>query len=166
MKTLIKAGHLIEKIGDFLEITLKVWQVIIFSICVFSINIEIFMRFVFSRPTFWSEELARFSMVWLVLLGLGIAVRKKEHIRVDFMIYSCSETIQIIAAWLRYVFVGIFTIVLIIYGFKLLFITYNEISPGLGISKGLLLYLSVPIGAILIFIYLLELILKGYKGTF
>jgi len=165
MRTLIKARHLIEKIGDFLEITLKVWQIIIFSISIFSINYEVLMRYVFNRPSSWSEELSRFSMVWLVLLGLGIGVRKKEHIRVDTIIHSCSETIQIIAAWLRYIFVSIFTIVLIIYGFKLVFITSKQITPGLGINKALV-YLSVPIGAILIFIYLLELIIKGDKDTF
>lgn len=165
MRTLIKARHLIEKIGDFLETTLKVWQIIIFSISIFSINYEVLMRYVFNCPSSWSEELSRFSMVWLVLLGLGIGVRKKEHIRVDTIINSCSETIQIIAAWLRYIFVSIFTIVLIIYGIKLVFITSKQITPGLGINKALV-YLSVPIGAILIFIYLLELILKGYKDTF
>lgn len=154
-----------RKTGDKIEAVLKVWQVAIFIISIFCIAFEVFMRFVLDSPTSWSEELARFSMVWLALLGLGTGIRRKDNIRIDNLIDAFPKTIRDWAAWMRYIVTFIFSLVLLVYGFRIAMINMNQVTPGLGIPMGCV-YLAVPIGAFLMIFYLLELVVEGYRGTF
>src|SRR5690554_2657057 len=154
-----------RKTGDKIEAVLKVWQVAIFSVSIFCITFEVFMRFVLNSPTSWSEELARFTMVWLALLGLGTGIRRKDHIRIDNIIDVFPKPIRALAAWVRYIVTFIFSLVLLVYGFRMAMINMTQITPGLAIPMGYV-YMAVPIGAFLMLFYLLELVVEGYRGTF
>jgi len=154
-----------KRIGDILENFIKYIEISLFLISLISISFEVFMRYVLNSPTSWSEELARFTMVWLTMLGLGVAVRWKEHIRVDNVVDIFPEKMQHIAAWLRFGFVLIFSLVLVIEGIRLIMLNLNQITPGLNIPMGVV-YLSVPIGAGLIIFYLVEQYARGDRETF
>jgi len=154
-----------RKTGDKIEAVLKVWQVAIFTVSIFCITFEVFMRFVLNSPTSWSEELARFTMVWLALLGLGTGIRRKDHIRIDNIIDVFPKPIRALAAWVRYIVTFIFSLVLLVYGFRMAMINMTQITPGLAIPMGYV-YMAVPIGAFLMLFYLLELVVEGYRGTF
>lgn len=43
---------------------------------------QVVMRYVFSAPWAWSEELARYSMVWLAMLGAALASRHAQHVAI------------------------------------------------------------------------------------
>ncbi len=42
--------------------------------------LQIVMRFVFSSPLQWPEELARYLHVWITFIGIGYGIRKGSHI--------------------------------------------------------------------------------------
>ena len=43
---------------------------------------QVVMRYVFSLPTSWSDEIAQYCMLWSVYLSVSWAVRERAHIRV------------------------------------------------------------------------------------
>ena len=43
---------------------------------------QVVMRYVFSMPTSWSDELAIYAMLWSVYISVAWAVRERAHIRV------------------------------------------------------------------------------------
>ena len=43
---------------------------------------QVVMRYVFHRPTSWSDEIAVYAMLWSVYLSCSWAVRERAHIRV------------------------------------------------------------------------------------
>ena len=43
---------------------------------------QIVMRYVFSAPTSWSDEIAVYAMLWSVYISASWAVRERAHIRV------------------------------------------------------------------------------------
>ena len=43
---------------------------------------QVVMRYVFHRPTSWSDETAVYAMLWAVYLSCSWAVRERAHIRV------------------------------------------------------------------------------------
>jgi TRAP-type transport system small permease protein len=45
---------------------------------------QVCTRYVFGFSFKWSEELARYLMVWMVMLSASVALRDNAHIRVDF----------------------------------------------------------------------------------
>ncbi len=44
---------------------------------------QVFMRFVLAEPAEWTEVLIRFSLVWMVFLGIAPAFRQGAMVRVD-----------------------------------------------------------------------------------
>jgi TRAP-type C4-dicarboxylate transport system permease small subunit len=42
------------------------------------------MRFLLNSPRTWTDEVASYSLLWMVFLGLGYTLSSGAHIRVDF----------------------------------------------------------------------------------
>ena len=49
-------------------------------------SLQVVLRFVFSEPQPWAEEINRYCFVWATFLGAAIAVAKGTHIRVTVLI--------------------------------------------------------------------------------
>ena len=62
-----------------LEEVIAGFGVVIMCIMVF---FQVVMRYVFSLPTSWSDEIAQYCMLWSVYLSVSWAVRERAHIRV------------------------------------------------------------------------------------
>ncbi len=67
-------------IDEYFEETLVVC---ILLFLVFSVNIEVFRRYVLNASGAYSEEISRFALIWLVYLGVPWAVKRKRHIVCD-----------------------------------------------------------------------------------
>lgn len=48
------------------------------------LNIGVFSRYVMNSPVIWSEELARFLLIWITFVGASVAVYKKEMLSFSF----------------------------------------------------------------------------------
>lgn len=51
-------------------------------IMAFMVFFQVVMRYVFSLPTSWSDEIAIYAMLWSVYISVAWAVRERSHIRV------------------------------------------------------------------------------------
>jgi C4-dicarboxylate transporter DctM subunit len=49
---------------------------------------QVFSRYVLEAPPTWSEELARWVFTWMIFLGIPVAVRRGDHIRVDMFLLA------------------------------------------------------------------------------
>jgi len=45
---------------------------------------QVVMRYVFQNPPYWSEELARFLMVWVSFLGFNVVLLRRSEMTVTF----------------------------------------------------------------------------------
>lgn len=53
-------------------------------VLVFPVTLQIFSRFTDFVPTYiWTEEMARFLFVWMVMIGAMVGVRESAHFDVD-----------------------------------------------------------------------------------
>lgn len=48
------------------------------------LNVGVFTRYVMNDPVIWSEELARFLLIWITFVGASVAVRKNEMLAFQF----------------------------------------------------------------------------------
>jgi TRAP-type transport system small permease protein len=54
------------------------------AILVFPVSLQVFSRYTQLLPHYiWTEEMARFLFIWMVMLGAMIAVRENSHFDVD-----------------------------------------------------------------------------------
>jgi C4-dicarboxylate transporter DctQ subunit len=108
----------------------------------------------------WIDEATLFGLAWLVFLGLGLALERRNHIAMTAILDGLSPSAgrvvhaAINATGLR------FCLLLTKFSFDLALFIYNsgQISPTLGTTM-LWLYAPLPIGfALLSLRYLLELV--------
>lgn len=87
-KTVNRAGR---KIFDFLEVHLAAF---IFFVLILTIAVQVFSRYVLSRPLPRVFELSVYSFVWVIYLGACFAKRFNKHIRFDIIYRKFSKKIQ------------------------------------------------------------------------
>jgi len=96
---------------------------------------QVFSRYVLNHSLFWSEELARYLLIWLTFLGASAAYHRKAHPGIDVLYARLSAPLQrtaAIATWTASMFLfG----VMIVYGMKFAWFVRYQISPALYLPK-------------------------------
>lgn len=120
---------------------------------------QVASRYVFNNSLPWTEEAARYLMIWGVLLGVNLAYLKGYLISINFFTAKLSMEIRSILRIIRTILSLFFTGILTYYGFHLCVLGANMESPATGIKYSWI-YMSVPLGAGLLFLLFL---LKPFK---
>ncbi len=84
----------------------------------------------------WVVESAQFSFMWLALLGIPTALRKKEHISLEFLLNRAGSSIRKTIEILIHLLVMAVGATIAYSGIHLIFSLYDTFSPGMGISMG------------------------------
>lgn len=75
-----------RKIIDLYFRFLKVVLTILMGVLIVPVFLQIFSRYVGFIPRYiWTEELARFCFIWIILVGAMVAMRTNEHFTVDLL---------------------------------------------------------------------------------
>ncbi|WP_413698727.1 TRAP transporter large permease subunit [Psychromonas sp. KJ10-10] len=72
--------------NQFLEKTLKVFLVTLLAVMSMLIVYQVVARYVFNSPSAMSEELLRFSLIWLGILGVALCFIKSTHLSLPLLI--------------------------------------------------------------------------------
>jgi len=131
----------------------------IFSLMVLVVFAQVVWRFVFNNPFPWSEELARYLQVWLILLASVACIRKGRHLAVDFFTQVLPFKVAKIFKLLSLVCILLFTGVLFVVSIHLIQITIHQITPAIRVPI-MVVYLAFPVSAFLMFMETLILFLK------
>ncbi len=144
---------------DPLRAAVRAVVVLLFAAIVVVVFAQVVSRFVFNAPFSWSEELARYLQVWLILLGSAACVRRGLHLTVDYAVHSLGPRRQRDLRLLALAGVIFFLGVVIVSGIALISATANQTTPALEIPIRVV-YLALPIGALLM---LIEALAAGYE---
>lgn len=75
-----------KKLLDLYFRFLKVLLTVLMGVLIIPVTIQILSRYVGIIPRYiWTEELARFCFIWIILVGAMIAVRENEHFTIDLL---------------------------------------------------------------------------------
>lgn len=117
------------------------------------IAIGVIARYVTQNPMVWSEEVARFMMNWMALLGVSIGIRRHSHLGLYYFVSKTPVYVQRLARLLSNSLIIVFLFLLSIYGFKMVIAAKTQIEPTTGIPMNYPL-LCVPLCGILAIIQL------------
>ncbi|QQK78830.1 TRAP transporter small permease [Salicibibacter cibi] len=125
------------------------------------VSYNVFMRFVMNSSSSWAEELARFSFVWLVLIGISYGIKRQRHISVDAVLMLFKARGKIIINIIANFLFLIFAVTMVYFGFEITSTTFDrgQITPGLQIPMGAV-YLAAPVGMFLASVRLIQHIWK------
>tara|TARA_Y100000589_G_scaffold134080_1_gene128106 strand:+ start:142 stop:624 length:483 start_codon:yes stop_codon:yes gene_type:complete len=75
-----------KKLLDLYYSFLKIMLTALMGILIIPVTMQILARYIDFIPRYiWTEELARFCFIWIVLVGAMIAMRDNEHFTVDLL---------------------------------------------------------------------------------
>lgn len=112
----------------------------------------VFTRYALGNQASWSEELARFLLIWIGILGSAYASSKHYHLAIALLSPKLSSNSQQKLSVLITVLIILFAFfVLVIGGGRLIYITQvlGQTSPALQIPMTLV-YIVLPISGLLI----------------
>lgn len=75
-------------LDEFVEVYLASAALILFSVLVVA---QVFMRYVVGTSLTWSEELARFALVWFVWIAGSYAVRYQRHVKFNVLVNAIGN---------------------------------------------------------------------------
>lgn len=143
-----KSTLIFDKTNRFLEIML----IAIFAVLVFDVLFQVFSRYILNTSFSWTEELARFSLIWLSILGAAYLNAKREHLSMDFLYRKLSTSSKKKMSILIEVFIFLFAlVVMVIGGMNLVYTTLHlgQLSGTLRIPLGYV-YAIFPLCGVLI----------------
>jgi TRAP-type C4-dicarboxylate transport system permease small subunit len=122
----------------------------------------VFGRFVLNKTPQWGEEVALLNMVWLSMVSAVLAEMDDNHIRMNIIDRLLNKKLIRIRELVFNAINAAFSLVLIVEGFRLAFLTRKSIMPGSRLPVPIL-YLSVPFASIFLLIVILNKFVK--KGV-
>lgn len=96
----------------------------------------------------WTEELARFAMIWLTFAGTTLALEQRRHLSVQYFLNLTKKPTQKVVRGLSQFIVIFFYGVITMYGFKLSKLSFMTKSSTLQWPMGLI-YAILPITSLM-----------------
>ena len=119
-----------------------------------------------------TEEIARFLLIWISLLGGAVAFGEKAHLGVDYFVGKFDLAAQKLIAIIGQIIILIFAVsIFIVGGSNIVMNNMQQLAPALGPQFGLQMghvYLALPIARAFMIIFtverILELVLSKEQG--
>jgi len=141
--------------------------VILMTLMVLNVLWQVFTRFIMNDPSSFTDELARYLLIWLGLLGAAYVTGQKMHLAIDYLL---NKTKPAVKSKLEYVInssIFLFALfIMVIGGVNLVSLTLylEQISAALQIQLGYV-YIVLPLSGILIMFYTGVSIIEQYKDN-
>lgn len=98
------------------------------AVLIFPVSLQIFSRYTELIPAYiWTEEMARFLFVWMIMIGSNVGVREAAHFTVDIFPLLRPRA-EAIVTLLSGVFILLFGLVFLIWGIEFTQFAMNRIS--------------------------------------
>ncbi|MEL4014206.1 TRAP transporter small permease [Dryocola clanedunensis] len=127
---------------------------------------QVFSRYVLNQPSTLTDELARFLMIWVGLLGASYTVGAQRHLSIDFLAMLLPEQkkplLSMVVNTLILLFAGL---VIVSGGLKLIDKTLatGQLSAAMQIPMGYV-YIVLPLSGAIMMLYSLYFILSDARA--
>lgn len=133
---------IIRKINDIAAICLMA----LLAICVIA---QVIWRYALGTPLTWSEELARYLQIWMVMLGAAVMMRKGGHLAIDLVTASLPPKVKRVTDILVYIAIIVFFGIVVWQGIPVTMNAMKQHSPAMQANMGYV-YMALPVGGALI----------------
>ena len=146
-----------QTITKIFDAFLKNFLVFLMAVLVTAVSWQVISRYAFASPSSWTEEVARFLLIWIGVLGAAYAFRTGVHLGLDVLPKKLTgkarESLKLFTLFMVAAFAFA---VLVIGGGNLVVLTWElkQYSAVLGLPIAFV-YSVIPITGILICFYAL-----------
>lgn len=145
---------------DMLETAIR-WTIVgLLAVMVIAIGSQVFARYIFHQSLYWTEELGRHVMVWMIFLASVVCVRRGFHLSITLLKERLSPHKQAMMQMLGAAVLAYFFYMMIVHGWSLTQKTMMQRSSALHYPMGWV-YASLPVSGLLMFIVNLEVLVNA-----
>lgn len=137
---------------------------IFYTQIVLVIGVEVARRFLLQAASLWGEEIARYSLIYLVWIGASYAVRTRTHIRVDLIFGLVPRRHHIWIHTLAEFATLVFCVIAFYFSVRPIFsaIEFGAVTEGLRISRAYALA-AVPLGFALTTVRVIQNLVRDFS---
>lgn len=158
-----KLQLVVLRISGALDVVASIVTSLAIVVLVATVLLQVVARYIFQQPPAYTEELARYSMIWAGLIGATMAFKRRFDPALMNGVKRGPQWLQVAAEIVRSVVVLIFLVPILVYCF---------FGPGMNPARGFLLRhsktmaealpfstvwvaIAVPLMIVLVFVHLL-----------
>jgi TRAP-type transport system small permease protein len=153
---------LVKKLFDLYYRLLQILITILMFVLIIPVSMQILSRYTGLIPRYiWTEEIARFCFVWIVMLGAMIAVRDGTHFDVD-VLPKGSARAQALSRILVHSAMFAASLIFLVYGWEFAQSGAKQLSEIASLPM-LTIYIAWPLAGATMALFLLEKFLEDVK---
>lgn len=129
--------------------------VVVMALLVLDVLWQVFTRFVLRDPSGFTDELARFLLIWVGLLGAAYVTGQRGHLAIDLLPRRLEgRAADCLGIGIQVAIAAFATAVLVAGGYRLMALTFllGQSSAALGLPLGWV-YAVLPVSGTLIVLY-------------
>lgn len=123
---------------------------------------QVIGRYSLGQSLPWAEEIMRYTMVWVMMIGGVACFWRVEHMAIDAVHDMALERLRPLVRGTLYGIAGLFCLLLAYYGWPAALANANQVAAASGISM-LWVYLAIPLGASLMLVQIVLCWFAGYE---
>lgn len=141
-----------RKLCDILYKITGVIDVILISIIILMTFLQVITRYIINVSIPWAQELVVFSMVWMILLGCSMGIKKQELARLTLLIDKLPPKGQEVMRIVNNSIIIVFLVVVFHANHTVILNAMNRLSGMMRIPMGYV-NLSLSVASVLIILY-------------
>jgi len=149
-----------KRYDDILENFVCVIYTILISVSI----LQVFSRYILNHSFPWTEEIGRYSFVYLTFIGGALCIRNEVNINLDLLTKRLPRSVAAALEMAVELSIIAFLFLLIYQGSLICQKTAKQVSAALGLPM-LIFYVSIPLGAVFMLINMFRVFLK-HKDQF
>ncbi len=152
----------IHKLSDWFDSTCGVICVICLTAMVLITGAQIICR-VFFDALVWSEEVARYLLIWSTFIGASCVYKRMGHINVTVIRDLFPQPVRVVMEVLVHLLCAAFFVLAVYKGYEYMGRTARQLSPALRLPMKYI-YAAIPIGFGIMFLHVVDLLLLMIPG--
>ena len=149
----------------YLDKALALALIVVMACILLSVSWQVISRYLLKDPSSVTEELARFLLIWVGMLGAVYAYRTNSHLGLNLLLDKMSVAYKkVTLIGIQLLVIGFSGLVLVFGGIELVDLTLelNQISAALSLNMGIV-YAILPISGVLLIVYSLANLLDLFS---
>lgn len=150
-----------------LNVLLEWTVVVLLSVMLLSVLWGVLTRYIFADQSAWTDELARFMLIWLSIIGAAYVSGKNAHIAIDLLPANFPKKKKLLLDIMTSVIISIFVFVIfLIGGLRYIYISFKlgQTSAALEVPMGYV-YLVLPLSGVIIIYFKILAILDARNAS-
>lgn len=157
---------MLEQLKKGLDATLATVCVVLMVVLVFCVSWQVISRYFLEVSSTWTDEIARFLMIWTCLLGAAYTVGVRKHIAIDLLPLSLGPRNKAILDLFINACILVFSVGVICFGgWFLLSKVYvsGQLTTALKMPMWLV-YVVIPLSGAIMAFYSMYFIVRNWVG--